>query len=71
METCYLFSCWRYKLRHIDETGMSRKFNIKVRLFSGAKISDTHHNLIPTLNKKPDYIVLNVRINHAVIMRQV
>ena len=40
MEIWYLFSFWRFNIRHIDETLMSCKFNVKVRLFTGAKTSD-------------------------------
>ena len=53
-------------LRHIDETHMSRKFNVKVNLFSGKKISDTHYYLIHNLIKKSDYIVLHAGTNGAV-----
>ena len=53
-------------LRHMDETHMSHKFNVKVRPFLGAKISDMHHYLICALNKKPDYIVLHVGTDDAV-----
>ena len=53
-------------LRQIDETRMSRKFNLRVRSFPRAKISDMYHYLIPILNKKPDYIVLHVGTDDAV-----
>ena len=53
-------------LRQIDETRMSRKFNLRVRSFPRAKISDMYHYLILILNKKPDYIVLHVGTDDAV-----
>ena len=52
-------------LGHIDETRMSRKFNVKVTPCPGAKISVMYHNLIPVLNKKPDCIILHVGTNYA------
>ena len=51
-------------LRDINETCMSRKFNVKVRPFLGAKINDMYHYLV--LNKNPDYITLHVGTNDAV-----
>ena len=53
-------------LRYIDETHMSLKFNVKVKLFPGEKISDMYHYLIAILIKKPDYIVLHVGTTDAV-----
>ena len=53
-------------LRYMDETHMSRKFHVKVKLFPGGKISDMHHYLIPILIKKPDYIVLHAGTNDVV-----
>ena len=52
--------------RHIDETHMPSNFNVKVRRFLGAKISDMYHSLTPFLYKKPDYIVLHVGTNDTV-----
>ena len=45
---------------------MPRKFNVKVRRFLGAKISDMDHSVTPILYKKPDYTVLHVGTNDAV-----
>ena len=44
----------------IDETQMSRKFNVKVRTFPGAKTEDMFHYLVPLLEKIPDCIILLV-----------
>ena len=52
--------------RHIDETHMPSNFNVKVRRFLSAKISDMYHSLTPFLYKKPDYIVLHVGTNDTV-----
>ena len=42
---------------------MSRKFNIKVRSFPGAKTDDTFYYLVPSLEKNPDYVNLHVGTN--------
>ena len=52
-------------LNYIDETRMSRKFNVKVRSFPGAK-PDMFHYSVPLLEKNPDYIILHVGTNNAV-----
>ena len=52
-------------LWHIDETYLPRKFNVKEIPSPGAKISDMYNYLIPTLNKKADYIVLHIGTNDA------
>ena len=41
-------------LGHIDETRMSRKFKAKVRPFSGAKIGNMFHYLVPLLEKNAE-----------------
>ena len=43
-----------------DETQMSRKFNVKVRTFPGAKTEDMFHYLVPLLEKIPDCIIVHV-----------
>ena len=43
-----------------DETQMSRKFNVKVRTFPGAKTEDIFHYLVPLLEKIADCIILHV-----------
>ena len=63
MGTCLVTG--NYTLRHIDETRMSRKFNVKVRTFPGAKIEDMFHYLVPLLEKMPDYVILHVGKNDA------
>ena len=53
-------------LSYIDETRMSRKFNVKVRLFPGVKIDDMFYYLVPLLEKNPDYVTVHVGTNDAV-----
>ena len=50
----------------IDGTRMSKKFNIKVRLFPGAKTDDMFHYLVPLLEKDPEYVILHVGTNDSV-----
>ena len=53
-------------LNYIDEISVSRKFNVNVWSFPGAKIDDKYHYLILLLDKKPDYMILHVDTNNAV-----
>ena len=50
----------------IDETRMSRKFNVKVRSFPDAKTNDMFYYLVQLLEKNPDYVILHVGTNGAV-----
>ena len=45
---------------------ISRKFNVKVRSFPSAKTNDMFYNLVPLLEKNPDYVILHVGTNDAV-----
>ena len=53
-------------LSYIDETRMSKKFNVKVRSFPGAKTDDMFYYLVPSLEKNPDYVILHFGTNDAV-----
>ena len=53
-------------LSYIDETRMSREFNLKERSFTGGKTDDMFHYLVPLLEKNPDYVILHVGTNDAV-----
>ena len=47
----------------IDEKRLSKKYNVKVRAFSGASINDMYWYLHPLLVKVPDYVLLHVGTN--------
>ena len=49
----------------IDEKTLQKHGNVKVFYFSGARINDMNHHLMPIITKRPDYLVLNVRTNDA------
>ena len=53
-------------LNYIDEISMSRKFNVNVWSFPGAKIDDKYHYLILLLDKKTWLMILHVDTNNAV-----
>ena len=43
----------------IDEKRLSQKFgNVKVFHFSGARIEDLNHYIVPIIKNKPDYLIL-------------
>ena len=46
------------------EAKLSRNRKVKVRFFSGAKIKDLYHYLVPLLKKRPD-IILHFGTNNA------
>ena len=52
-------------LSYIDEAHTSRKFNVKVRSFPGAKTDDMYSYLVPLLQKNPDYDIPDVGTNDA------
>lgn len=47
------------------KTKMSRNRKVKVRFFLGDKIKDMSHSAITLLDKKLDYVILNVDTNHG------
>ena len=53
-------------LNYIDGTRMSKKFNVKVRSFPGAKTNDMFHYLVPLLEKDPEHVILHVGTNDSV-----
>ena len=50
----------------IDEKRLSQKFgNVKVFHFSGARIEDLNHYIVPIIKNKPNYLILYVETNDA------
>ena len=49
------------------EKKLSRNRKIKIRFFPGAKIKDMFHYAIPLLEKNPDYVILHVGTNDAIL----
>ena len=47
----------------IDEPKMSSKRLVKLRPFSGATCCDMYHYLVPTLERKPNHVILHVGTN--------
>ena len=44
----------------IDEKKLQKHGNVKVFYFSGARINDMNHHLMPIITKRPDYLILHV-----------
>ena len=53
-------------LNNVDEKRLSRKFNVKVRPFSGACVGDMYCYIAPLLRKGPKYILLHIGCNDAI-----
>ena len=50
----------------INEKRLSQKYgNVKVFHFSGARIEDLNHYIVPIIKNKPDYVILHVGTNDA------
>ena len=50
----------------IDEKRLSQKHgNVKVFDFSGARIEDLNHYIVPIIKNKPEYLILHVGTNDA------
>ena len=49
----------------IDEKKLQKYGNFKVFYFSGARINDMNHHLMPIIAKRPDYLILHVGTNDA------
>ena len=47
----------------IDEKKLQKHAKVKVFYFSGARINDMNHRLIPIIAKRRDYLILHVGIN--------
>ena len=47
-------------LSYIDETRISRKFNVRVRSFPGTKTDNMFYYLVPLLEGGPDHVILHV-----------
>ena len=53
-------------VNEIDEKRLSQKYdNVKVFHFSGARIEDLNHYIVPIIKNEPDYLILHVRTNGA------
>ena len=53
-------------INRIDEKQLSQKFgNVKVFHFSGARIEDLNHYIVPIIKSKPYYLILQVGTNDA------
>ena len=50
-------------VKGIDET--QKYGNVKVFHFSGARIEDLNHYIVPIIKNKPDYLILHVGTNDA------
>ena len=53
------------KVHGIDEKKLQKHGNVKVFYFSGARITDMNHHLMPIIAKQPDYLILHVGTNDA------
>ena len=49
----------------IDEKRLQKHGNVKVFYFSGARINDMNHHLMPIIVKQPDYLILYVGTNDS------
>ena len=49
----------------IDQKKLQKHSNVKVFYFSGARINDMNHHLLPIIAKQPDFLILHVRTNDA------
>ena len=49
----------------IDEKKLQKHGSVKVFYFSGARINDMNHHLMPIIAKRPDYLILHVGTNDA------
>ena len=52
-------------LNNIEESRLKKKFNVKIRAFSGANVRDMYDYLAPLLRKKPDHIIIHTGSNDA------
>ena len=51
----------------IDEKKLQKHGNVKVFYFSGAKINDMNHHLMPIFAKLPDYLILHLFSNSPIM----
>ena len=49
----------------INKKKLQKHGNVKVFYFSGARINDMNHHLMPIIAKQPDYLILHVGTNDA------
>ena len=47
----------------IDEKRLQKHGDVKVFYFSGARINDMNHHLMPVIVKQPDYLIPHVGTN--------
>ena len=52
-------------INDIDEKKLEKHGNVKLFYFSGARINDMNHHLMPIIAKWPDYLVLNIGTNDS------
>ena len=52
---------------NLDERRLARNSRVKVRCFPGAQINDMYNYLEPLLQKQPDYVILHVSTNDAIM----
>lgn len=50
-------------LNNIEGKGISKHGNVKVLSFPGATSDDLKHHIIPTINSKPDIIIMHIGSN--------
>ena len=50
-------------LRNVQGWRLSGKKDVKVHSFSGAKIADMNHHIVPLLERKPDEVILHIGTN--------
>ena len=49
----------------IDEKKLQKHGNVKVLYFSGARINDMNHHLMPIIAKRPNYLILHIGAHAA------
>ena len=49
----------------IDEKRLQKHGNVKVFYFSGARINDMNHHLMPIIAKRPNYLILHIGAHAA------
>ena len=54
-----------FMVNGIDEKKLQKHGNVKVFYFSGARINDMIHYLMPVIAKRPDHLILQVGTNDA------
>ena len=50
-------------VKNVQGWRLSNKKDVKVHSFSGAKIVDMNHHIVPLLERKPDEVILHIGTN--------